>query len=71
MWNATNETEKNYIRHWDVKNDFAYVLQFFSLISDGLGSVVTYMTAFQLFFFSGSTLWRGSLHFRAYFVPTI
>ena len=24
---------------WDVKNDFAYVLQFFSLISDGLVSV--------------------------------
>ena len=24
----------------DVKNDFAYVLQFFSLISDGLGSVL-------------------------------
>ena len=24
---------------WAVKNDFAYVLQFFSLISDGLGSV--------------------------------
>ena len=24
---------------WDVKNDFAYVLQFFSLISDVLGSV--------------------------------
>ena len=24
---------------WDVRNDFAYVLQFFSLISDGLGSV--------------------------------
>ena len=24
---------------WDVKNDFAYVLQFFSLIFDGLGSV--------------------------------
>ena len=24
---------------WDVKNDFAYVLQFFSLISDGLGTV--------------------------------
>ena len=22
---------------WDVKNDFAYVLKFFSLISDGLG----------------------------------
>ena len=26
---------------WDVKNDFAYVLQFFSLISDSLGSVYT------------------------------
>ena len=25
---------------WDVKNAFAYVLQFFSLISDSLGSVV-------------------------------
>ena len=24
---------------WDVKNDFAYVLQFLSLISDSLGSV--------------------------------
>ena len=24
---------------WDVKNDFAYGLQFFLLISDGLGSV--------------------------------
>ena len=24
---------------WDVKNDFFYVLQFFSLISDSLGSV--------------------------------
>ena len=24
---------------WDVKNDFAYVLQFFSLISGGLGGV--------------------------------
>ena len=24
---------------WDVKNDFAYVLQFLSLISDGLGCV--------------------------------
>ena len=27
---------------WDIKNDFAYVLQFFSLISDGLGSVRWY-----------------------------
>ena len=25
---------------WDVKNDFAYVLTFFSLISDSLGSVI-------------------------------
>ncbi len=25
---------------WYVKNDFAYVLQFFSLISDGLGGVI-------------------------------
>ena len=24
---------------WDVKNGFVYVLQFFSLISDGLGGV--------------------------------
>ena len=24
---------------WDVKNGFAYVLQFFSLISDGIGGV--------------------------------
>ena len=24
---------------WDVKNDFAYVLQFFSLTSEGLGGV--------------------------------
>ena len=24
---------------WDVENDFAYVLQFFSLISDSLGGV--------------------------------
>ena len=27
---------------WDVKNDFPYVLQFFSFISDGLGSVMDY-----------------------------
>ena len=30
---------------WDVKNDFAYVLQFFSLISDSLGSVISFMVA--------------------------
>ena len=27
---------------WDVKNVFAYVLQFFSLISNGLGGVTMY-----------------------------
>ena len=26
---------------WDVKNDFVYVLQFFSLISDGLEGVTS------------------------------
>ena len=26
---------------WDVKNDFAYVLKFFSFISESLGSVKT------------------------------
>ena len=26
---------------WDVKNGFAFVLQFFSIISDGLGGVHT------------------------------
>jgi hypothetical protein len=25
---------------WDAKNGFAYVLQFFSLISDGVGGVI-------------------------------
>ena len=28
---------------WDVKNDFAYVLQFFPLTSDSLGSVTHFM----------------------------
>ena len=28
---------------WDVKNGFAYVLQFFSLISDSLGFCVQYV----------------------------
>ena len=32
---------------WDVKNDFAYVLQFFSLISDSLGSVNERFAIFQ------------------------
>ena len=30
------------ILNWDVKNVFAYVLQFFSLISNGLGGVTMY-----------------------------
>ena len=29
---------------WDVKNGFTYVLQFFSLISDGLGGMITTVT---------------------------
>ena len=29
---------------WDVKNGFAYVLQFFSLICDGLGGVPDFVT---------------------------
>ena len=33
---------------WDVKNDFAYVLQFFSLISDSLGSVRWF---YEIYFF--------------------
>ena len=28
---------------WDVKNDFAYMLQFFSLISDALSGVGKYL----------------------------
>jgi hypothetical protein len=32
---------------WDVKNDFPYVLQFFSLISDGLGSVNFFISFIQ------------------------
>ena len=30
--------------NWDVKNDFSYVLRFFSLISVGLGGVTKYIT---------------------------
>ena len=33
---------------WDAKNDFAYVLQFFSLISDGLGSVQWDLTSDEM-----------------------
>ena len=33
-----------------------------------IAAVLTYMTAFQLYLFSGSILWEGRLYFRAYFV---
>ena len=33
---------------WDVKNGFPFVLQFFSLISDGLGGVQTLMDIIKL-----------------------
>ena len=32
---------------WDVKDDFAYVLTLFSLISDSLGSVLSEINLFQ------------------------
>ena len=38
---------------WDVKNDFAYVLQFFSLISDILGGVYY---VYSLIFFNNSSI---------------
>ena len=38
---------------WNVKNDFAYVPQFFSLISDGLGSVCDYGIPFPIMFTLG------------------
>ena len=45
---------------WDVKNDFAYVLQLFSLISDSLVSVeqmytlkIGFVTSVYFFFFTG------------------
>ena len=33
---------------WDVKNGFAHVLTFFSLISDGLGGVSQFLKSGQL-----------------------
>ena len=35
---------------WDVKNDFTYVPQFFSLISDGLGGVGWLFNQWIIFF---------------------
>ena len=37
---------------WDFKNDFAYVLQFFSLISDGAGGVIWIVKSKPLLNFS-------------------
>ena len=34
---------------WDVKNDFAYVVQFFLLISDSLGSVIWSLIYFFIY----------------------
>ena len=42
---------------WDVKNYFAYVLQFFSLISDTLGSVPRIFRLFMEGIFDGYVLW--------------
>ena len=48
----------------DVKNGFAYVLQFFSLISDGLGSVnkKEWNRAMGDNFFYGHLLHKNSCH---------
>ena len=40
LWQDFSHTFSMALYHkWDVKNDLVYVLQFFSLISDSLGSV--------------------------------
>ena len=50
---AVLKGSQDFLHKWDVKNGFAYVLTFFSLISDGLGSVSyiplngSNMTSFQ------------------------
>ena len=44
---------------WDLKNDFAYVLQFFSIVSDGLGRLwrddVGFWTIFSLVYLQTHT----------------
>ena len=40
---------------WDVKNDFAYVLQFFFLNSDGLGVVTRYFKSKEIGRLSNNT----------------
>ena len=56
---------------WDVKNDFAYVLQFFSLISDSLGSV--HCVDFGLHsLLSRSSRWpRITIHLPSYSIQSI
>ena len=52
---------------WDVKNDFVYVLQFFSLISDSLGSVTRISQIFLeqwVEILSKGYFWVASLHFN-------
>ena len=44
---------------WDVKNDFAYLFQFLSLISDSLGSVLLY--CFFRFLVLSTCLWYNFL----------
>ena len=49
---------------WDVKNDFTYVLTFFSLISDGLGGVASVAIGYILLFdaFSDHSCKQISFH---------
>ena len=44
-----------WIIKWDVKNDFAYVLQFFFLNSDGLGVVTRYFKSKEIGMLSNNT----------------
>jgi hypothetical protein len=44
---------------WDVKNDFAYVLQFLSLISDSLGTHVLMKFIFTSFRNHNTPLWMA------------
>ena len=48
---------------WDVKNGFAYVLTFFSLISDVLGSVPKILQDYVHIISTNCTLLRGATIF--------
>ena len=49
---------------WNVKNDFAYELQFFSLISDGLGNVNKFVKVTQINYVSRNQLqYTANLNF--------